>query len=115
VNYEWGDQNTALISNYYDGGFVQHGVFPNRPNDTLTLGYAMANFNSRLRAFELALQAAGAPVPSTGNESVLELNYGIQATPWLTLRPGAQYVMTPSGERAIQNALVLELSATINF
>jgi porin len=115
VNYEWGDQNTALISNYYDGGFVVHGAIAGRPYDTLTLGYAIANFNSRLRAFELSLQAAGAAVPATGNESVFELNYGIQATPWLTLRPGAQYVMTPSGQRAIQNALVLELSATINF
>jgi porin len=115
VNYEWGDQNTALISNFYNGGFAQHGVFPGRPNDTLVLGYEVANFNSRLRAFELALKAAGAPVPITGNESILELNYGVQVKPWLTLRPGVQYVMTPSGDRSIQNALVLDLSATINF
>jgi porin len=115
VNYEWGDQSTALISNFYDGGFVQHGVFAGRPADTLTLGYAIANFNSRLRAFEGVLAAAGAPVPSTGNESLLELNYGLVVKPGLTLRPGVQYVMTPSGSKSIQNALVLDLSATVNF
>jgi porin len=115
ANYEWGDQKTALISNFYDAGFVQHGVFPGRPNDTLALGYAIADFNSNLRAFEQALQNVGAPVPTTGNESLLELNYGIAVNRWLTLRPGLQYVMTPNGSKAIQNALVLDLSATINF
>jgi len=49
------------------------------------------------------------------NWAIPELNYGIQVKPWLTLRPGLQYVMTPSGETSIPNALVLDLSATINF
>jgi porin len=115
ANYEWGDQRTALISNFYDAGFVQHGVLPGRPYDTLALGYAIADFNSNLRAFEQALQNAGVPVPITGNESLLELNYGIAVNRWLTLRPGVQYVMTPNGSKAIQNGLVLDLQATINF
>jgi porin len=115
ANYEWGDQRTALISNFYDAGFVQRGVFPGRPGDTLALGYAIADFNSNLRAFEQALQNVGVPAPSTGTESLIELNYGIAVNPWLTLRPGLQYVMTPNGSNPPQNAFVLDLSATINF
>jgi porin len=115
VNYEGGDPQTALITNFYDAGIIQHGPIPGRPNDTLTLGYAIANFNPRLRTFEQTLQAIVPSTPITGNESILELNYGLQVTPWMTLRPGVQYVMDPSGNAAIPHALVLDLSTTINF
>jgi len=115
VNYEGGDPETALITNFYDAGILQHGVFPGRPSDTLALGYAIASFNPRLRTLEQSLQAVNPAVPITGSESMLELNYTVQVKPWLTLQPGVQYVMDPSGNAAIPHALVLELTTTIAF
>jgi porin len=44
-------------------------------------------------------------------EQLIELGYGYQATPWLTLRPNVQYIIEPgafSGQD-IDNALVLGL------
>jgi porin len=115
VNYEGGDPETALIPNFYDAGILQHGVFPGRPDDTLALGYAIASFNPRLRVPEQSLQALNPAVPITGSESMLELNYTLQIKPWLTLQPGVQYVMDPSGNASIPHALVLELTTSITF
>jgi porin len=54
-------------------------------------------------------------VPVNGQEQIGEINYGIQLQPFILLRPGLQYVWRPSGNPAIHNALVLDLSTTINF
>ena len=67
---------------------------------------------------ELAAFNAGASYPSIDSaEQLIELSYGYQATPWLTLRPDVQYIIEPgafSGE-SIDNALVLGLQVKAIF
>jgi porin len=111
----YGDPRTALLSFFGDAGIVAHGTFCGREDDTVSLGYAYGNVNPQLRSFESALIAAGVPVPLNGQEQVVELNYGWQARPNVTLRPGLQYVIAPSGNRAISNALVAGLQAVVNL
>jgi porin len=113
--YEFGDAQTALLTSFFDAGMVQHGTFPGRSNDTIALGYAYGNVNPNLRAFEAALNAAGYAAPVNAQEQIAELNYGIALTPRIGLRPGVQYVWRPSGNAAIKNALVLDLSTSIAF
>jgi porin len=125
TTYEYGDPQTALFSSFLAAGIAQHGVFAGRPNDVVALGYTYGNINPRLRTFEQQLQLAGFAVPINGVEQALELNYTAQLTPWLTLRPGVQYIMNPSGESANaaypggivgpKNALVFGLSTGITF
>jgi porin len=60
------------------------------------------------------LQAAsGKPVQS--DEQMVELNYGIQLTPWLVLRPKLQYVIHPGAysSRPDTTVFVLHLQATL--
>jgi carbohydrate-selective porin OprB len=54
-------------------------------------------------------------VPLNGQERVVELNYGWQARPNVTLRPGLQYAIAPSGNLQIPNALVAGLQAVVGF
>jgi porin len=113
---EYGDPQTSLLSFFGDAGIVRHGTFHGRPDDLVSLGYAYANVNPRLRDVESLLQSEGySSVPSTGQEQILEANYNVAVTPWLVLRPGAQYVFHPSGIATIKNAFVLDLSTTISF
>ena len=95
--FEYGDPNTSLIGTMFEIGVVQHGTFPGRKFDTIAAGFATENYNGRLQNLESALQRAGFTVPNTVQDQVIELNYGIQATPWFVLRPGAQFVINPSG------------------
>jgi porin len=113
--FNYGDPQTALLRAFLDAGIVQHGTFPGRDHDTISLGYAYGNINPNLRSFEVALNAAGYSVPVNTQEHIGELNYGVQLRPWLSLRPGVQYVWRPSGNTAIGNALVFDLSSTISF
>jgi porin len=61
---------------------------------------------------EDAALANGGTFPNLNSaEQLIELGYGYQATPWLTLRPNVQYIIEPgafSGQD-IDNALVLGL------
>jgi porin len=123
VAAEYSDPNTALISTYVDGGIVRHGTFATRPNDSLAIGFAEMNFNPRLQQLQLALRGAGYVVPYNGSESVVEMNYGWQATKWLVVRPGMQYVLNPKGEETNPqagltvpgNALVFGLATDVTF
>jgi porin len=81
----------------FDIGVVRHGTLPGRPNDTIGVGFASEDYNVRLQRLEATLQSEGFAVPSTVQDQIIELNYGVQATSWFTLRPGLQYVINPGG------------------
>ena len=87
--------------------------------DTVALGYGRAVPNPRSRDVqELTAFNAGTAYPDLDTaEQLIELSYGYQATPWLTLRPDVQYIIEPgafSGE-SIDNALVLGLQVKAVF
>jgi len=111
----YGDPRTALLSFFGDAGFVAHGTFAGRDDDTVSLGYAYGDVNQTLRTFEYGLLAAGVPAPVNGQEQALELNYGWLVRPGFTLRPGVQYIVAPAGNRAIPSAFVGDLQAVISF
>jgi porin len=46
---------------------------------------------------------------------VLEATYQAQITPWFSIQPDVQFVIQPGGNGAVPNALVLGLSASIDF
>ena len=46
---------------------------------------------------------------------MIEANYQIALTGWLSITPDIQYVIRPSGSSAIKNALVLGTQVAIVF
>ncbi|MCY1450181.1 Porin B [compost metagenome] len=98
---------------------VLYKPFAGRPRDTVALGYGRAVPNPRSRDVQQdAAVANGEAFPNLDSaEQLIELSYGYQATPWLTLRPDVQYIIEPgafSGEQ-IDNALVLGLQVKATF
>ncbi|MNH07329.1 Porin B precursor [compost metagenome] len=98
---------------------VLYKPFEGRPRDTVALGYGRAVPNPRSRdVLEDAAFDAGQQFPDIDSaEQLIELSYGYQATPWLTLRPDVQYIIEPgafSGDN-IDNALVLGLQVKATF
>lgn len=98
---------------------VLNKPFEGRPKDTVALGYGRAVLNPRSRDLqENNALANGQDFPSLDSgEQLVELSYGYQATPWLTLRPDLQYVIEPgafSGQD-IDNALLLGLQVKASF
>jgi porin len=107
---EYGDRETSLLNWYGEAGVVREGTFDGRDSDTIALGFAAASINGSLEPTE---QRIGAP--TSVEEYMMEVNYGVSLGPWLTVRPGLQYIWHPSGIDEIPNALVLELKTVINF
>ncbi len=48
-------------------------------------------------------------------ETVIEANYQVMVTPWLSGTPGVQYVIKPSGNSGIKSAVVLGLQLAVTF
>ncbi|MCE4072442.1 MULTISPECIES: carbohydrate porin [Pseudomonas] len=107
------------FTKWYGAGVVLYKPFEGRPKDSLALGYGRAVPNPRSREVqENNALANGQDYPNLDSgEQLIELSYGYQATPWLTLRPDLQYVIEPgafSGQD-IDNALLLGLQVKASF
>ena len=48
-------------------------------------------------------------------ESVAELYYSVQITPWINLSPSVQYVANPGGNEDVSDAVVCGVRALIAF
>jgi porin len=53
-------------------------------------------------------------LPSTA-ETVLEATYKVQLAPWWNVQPDFQFIITPSGVDASNNAVVLGVRTNIAF
>jgi porin len=117
--------NRNLVSLYVDGGLGFAGLFPGREKDVLTLGVAYAKISGDASDLDRDTRAAGDPAfPIRDQETVIELNYLAQITPWFTVQPDIQYIVHPGGNvqnpndvtgGTIPNALVIGVRASLTF
>lgn len=117
--YSAASSAASPFTKWYGTGVVLYKPFERRPRDTVALGYGRAVPNPRSRdVLEDTAQANGEAFPNLDSaEQLIELSYGYQARPWLTLRPDVQYIIEPgafSGEN-IDNALVFGLQVKTTF
>jgi porin len=103
----WGETALApksIVSTmpYFVGGGVSYqGLIPRRDDDIASAGVIYGSFSRY--------------IPRTTAETVIEANYQVSLTSWLSITPDMQYVIRPSGSSAIKNALVLGTQVVIIF
>jgi porin len=103
----WGETAVAPKSSvntmpYFVGaGLSYQGLIPSRDNDIASAGVIYGTFSRH--------------VPQTTAETVIEVNYQVTLSRWLSITPDIQYVNRPSGSSAIKNALVLGTQVAIVF
>jgi porin len=95
-----------VVDWYFDSGLTARGL---RDNDLVGIGFLHSSFG---RAFIDSQLSAGTPV--TEAESVIELSYQTQLTPWCMIQPDLQYVIDPQN-MAAHNACVAALRMKITF
>jgi porin len=91
----------------FNSGLTWTGLIEGRDDDAIGLGMVWTRLTPG--------QAAQLEGSNRGNEFVVEATYEAQITPWFELQPDIQFVIQPGGSTALPNALVLGLSATIDF
>ncbi len=109
-------------NNFFDLGFVQRGTFASRPDDSVAFVVTRQNYShAALRDIELRRAAGGSDIAPPGSQTMMELNYGIQATPALKIQPSLIYVIDPDSladpDRTynLDNALIVGLRVDWNL
>ena len=103
----WGEAAVAprsivsFMPYFIGGGLSYQGAIPRRDNDITSVGVIYGTFSRY--------------VPRTTAETVIEANYQVTLTSWLSITPDLQYVIKPNGSSAIKNALVLGAQMQIVF
>jgi porin len=113
-----------LVTLYADTGFNFKGAIASRPDDVFGIALAVAQIGGAARGLDQdQRQFSGIAQPIRDNESMIEVMYRVQATPWWTLQPDLQFIRHPGGDvalgtsptRAVPNALVLGLRSAVLF
>ncbi|MBF0856819.1 carbohydrate porin [Gluconobacter oxydans] len=116
TSFTWGDPRTSVAPYFITWGVTRKGTFRSRPNDTISIGMKMLWVNPKLTIWARQMQAAGAEgINKPSGEHALELNYGWRPTPWLVIRPGAQYIWSTGGTNRYKNPLLLDFETGITF
>jgi len=82
-------------------GASYRGLLRSRPRDTAAFALYYGGFSRDL--------------PGQTQEVTLEWTYAIAVAPWLTVQPDVQYVIRPSGQSGIPNALVVGVQIAVSF
>jgi porin len=105
-------EDRNLIDWYFDGGVTFTGMFRNRPNDALAIGFAYTNISDSVSAFDVDF---GEPV-ARNYEALIEICYTFEVRQGLLLQPDFQYIFQPGGNVAGQkDAAVVGVRTTIGF
>ena len=99
-----------LISFSANGGVTLTAPLPGRKNDTAGIDLGVG-------------QVSGQTTPARGAETLIELTYQAQLTPWLQLQPDAQFVLNPGGgidnpgnpSQPLRDEVVVGVRTTVTF
>lgn len=100
--YGWADSKVNELTDFWSAGLQYQGLFPQRDDDVLGLGFAHGTFSDEAGFTE-------------DYESAFELYYSAQLAPWLILGPDIQYVVNPGGNKTVDDALVVGVRLQIVF
>jgi porin len=105
-------EDRNLVDFYFDGGVTFTGMFRNRPNDALAVGFAHTGISDQVHAFDVD---SGEPV-ARNYEALIEVCYTYEIKPGWSLQPDFQYIFQPGGNVAgVDDATVLGARTSIAF
>jgi porin len=107
-----------LIDFYVDGGLSYKGI-GQRKDDKIGVAVGYARLGRAARQLDAEQAAANNQPRPSGGETVIELTYLMQLTPWWQIQPDFQYIVgivTPdTPRRPLGDAAVFGLRTTITF
>jgi porin len=90
------DQNLIRFS--ANAGLTLTDPLPGRPNDSAGIDLGIVKVSGQAAELDRATGLfSGAFVPVRGIETLIELTYQAQVTPWLQVQPDAQFIANPGG------------------
>ena len=103
-------QDRNFVGFYFEIGSGLHRAIPTRDEDQLGVGFAYAQLTNGARK---TLELEGSR--GVGAEMVLEFTYKVILTPWLYIKPDAQFIINPGATQDLNNAFVIGGRVSVNF
>lgn len=97
ARYGWAPEATNRTEHFWAVAMAYEGLIPERDKDVLGVGVAQGILSSDFRRFV---------APTADRETVFEMYYSWQVTPWLTISPDFQFIANPGGRHANDDATV---------
>lgn len=91
---------------FWSMGPVYTGLIPTRDRDVLGFGFAQLVDSGAYRRWR---------DPNSGNETIYELYYAVEVTPWLVVTPDIQYIDNPGGNDSISHAIAGGVKIRVTF
>ena len=102
--YGYAPARTNDLTQFWSFGAQYKGLFDGRDEDVMGLAFGQGFFSDKARGSF-----------SSDYESVAELYYNLQLTPYANLTPSIQYIANPSGEAGTKDATVFAVRAQLTF
>jgi porin len=102
LRYGWASSKYNEITKFFSAGVQYQGLVHSRDDDVVGLGFAHGTFSNDSSYTD-------------DYESVWEVYYNAQITPWLAAGPSLQYISNPGGESASKDAVVVGFRAAVTF
>jgi porin len=93
LNLTLHDDKTNRVDNMQNIGLIYTGLFQQRPQDEMALGFARIHLNDELNTGQ-------------SEEYNTELYYGLHANNWLMIRPNLQYIRHVGADKQGENVWV---------
>jgi len=106
LRYGFADRRFNKIQHFWSFGGQYEGILPGRDRDVLAFGVAQSILSSQYRHNVDA---------RADRETVYELYYRIQVTPWCEITPDIQFITHPGGLKDARDALVGGVRVLINL
>lgn len=109
------EQDINFVSWNIAAGLAYAGLIPGRDRDVVGLAVSHTRFNDGIRQFDrdnLVVNPGGAV---RDGETVIELLYAAEVTPWWFIIGSLQHIIHPAGFDSTPNATVLGVSNRIAF
>ncbi|MBK7405976.1 MAG: carbohydrate porin [Phycisphaerales bacterium] len=102
AQYGWADPDVSEANHHIAAGLTCSGICAARPDDAAGLYCSHVDFSGQAGFAE-------------SGETALELYYLIALTPWASIKPDIQYILDPSGDPAVDDAIVATLRISVSF
>jgi len=101
--YGYGDDSVVEVGQVFSAGALQNGLGRFRPDDLLGIYASFADLSD---------------APAAGfqrDELAIEALYRFMITPAISMQPGVQYIVNPSGDPSVDDALIGQLRFNVTL
>ena len=102
ARYGLADDKVNEVQYFWSTGCQYQGLIPSRDDDVLGLAVAQGRLSNGVST-------------SASRETIVELYYNAQVTPWLSVTPSLQYIANPGGDASTDDATALALRAQMSL